>query len=112
MKIVAKLVATAAAVLAIANYGLIPGIAVSGFGTALLAALLLGALNLLVRPVLLILALPINILTLGLFTFVINAFLFWLVPFVVPGFTIAGFYEAFLGALVIVVVQWIVDKII
>ena len=85
---------------------LFPGIEVSGFGSALFAALVLGILNAFFRPILIILTLPINILTLGLFTFVINAFLLMMTSGVIGGLHVAGFGSALLGSLIISVVSW------
>lgn len=85
---------------------LFPGIEVSGFGTALFAALVLGILNAFFRPVLIVLTLPINILTLGLFTFVINAFLLLMTSGVIGGLHVAGFSYALLGSLIISLVSW------
>ena len=79
---------------------LLSAVQVTGFGTALLVALVLGLLNVLIRPVLIILTLPINILTLGLFTFVINGLLFWVVARLVDEFTVASFGWAILAAIV------------
>lgn len=84
---------------------LVPSVKVAGFWPALVAALVLALVNTLIRPVLLLLTLPINILTLGLFTLVINAVLFWAVATFVEGFAVAGFWSAFLGALVYSVVS-------
>ena len=83
----------------------VPSVTVSGFWTALIAALLLALVNTLIRPLLILLTLPLNIITLGLFTFVINALLFWFVASFVEGFAVAGFTSAFLGALVYSVVS-------
>ncbi len=80
---------------------LVPGIEVDGFGNALLAGLALGIINALLKPVLLILTLPITILTLGLFLLVINALLLRLAAAIVPGFRVAGFGAAFWGALLL-----------
>ncbi|MFA6588358.1 MAG: phage holin family protein [Patescibacteria group bacterium] len=80
---------------------IVPGISVKSFYTALIVALILGILNAIIRPILVILTLPINLLTLGLFTLIINAVLFWLVSTIVKGFTVEGFGPAFLGALVL-----------
>jgi putative membrane protein len=77
----------------IASY-LIPGVTVSTFWWALLAALVLGLVNAVIKPILILLTLPINILTLGLFTLVIDAALVLLVSFIVPGFRVAGFWPA------------------
>ncbi len=79
----------------------VPGISVASFWTALLVALALGILNAIVRPILIILTLPITLVTLGLFTFVINGVLFWLVSTVIKGFNVDGFLAAFLGAAVL-----------
>jgi len=77
------------------------GIDVTGFVPALAAAALLGILNAFVRPLLLLLTLPLNILSLGLFTFVINAFLLKIASLVIEGFTVEGFWAALLGSLFI-----------
>jgi len=78
----------------------VPGVTVKNFGTALVAALVLAFVNALIKPVLILMTLPINILTLGLFILVINALMFWLVSAVVKGFVITGFWPAFFAALV------------
>jgi putative membrane protein len=91
---------------------LIEGIEVRGFGTALFAAALLGILNAFFRPVLIILTLPINILTLGLFTFVINALLLMMASGVIGGFEVHGFWAAFFGSLVISLVSWLLSSFI
>jgi len=90
----------------------IPGIAVRNIYAALVAALVLGILNALVRPVLVLLTLPINILTLGLFTLVLNAIIFWLASTVVKGFDVQGFAPAFWGALVLWLVSWATNVLI
>lgn len=83
----------------------LPGIAVSGFFSAFFAAAVLGVLNALLRPLLLILTLPINLLSLGLFTFVINAALLMMVSGVIDGFHVGGFWSALFGSLVISIVS-------
>jgi putative membrane protein len=85
---------------------LIPNVMITIPG-ALILAIVLGALNLLLKPLLIILTLPINILTLGLFTFVINAALVMLAALVVPGFDVAGFWSALLFAVVLMIVNWV-----
>src|SRR4051812_46069539 len=85
---------------------LVPGTLVTIPG-ALVAAIVLGILNLFIKPLLLILTLPINILTLGLFTLVINAVLVLLASAVVPGFSVAGFWSALLFAIVTMLVNWV-----
>ena len=89
----------------------VPGISVKSFWTALLVALILGILNAVVRPILIILTLPITLLTLGLFTLVINGVLFWLVSTVVKGFSVDGFWAAFLGAGVLWVFSFITNAV-
>jgi len=91
---------------------LFPGIQVSGFGSALVAALILGILNAFFRPILIILTLPINVLTLGLFTFVINAFLLMMTSGVTGGLVVDGFGSALLGSLIISVVSWLLSSFI
>lgn len=103
------LVLTAAIV--IASY-LISGIEVSGFFSAFFAAAILGILNIFFRPILFILTLPINLLTFGLFTFVINALLLKMASGVISGFQVHGFWSAVFGALVISVVNWLLNSFI
>lgn len=74
---------------------------IAGIGTALVVAILWGLLSMTLKPILIILTLPVNILSLGLFTFVINAFLFWFLARIVQGFEVDGFGAAFLGALIL-----------
>jgi putative membrane protein len=90
---------------------LIPGITVSGFFSALLVALFLGIVNTLIRPFLILITLPITILTLGLFTFVINAVLVLLASRVVHGFEVKGFWTAMLFSIVLSVIQYLLNKI-
>lgn len=87
----------------------LPGVSVSGFVTALVLAVVLGAINMLVRPVLLLLTLPITIVTLGLFTLVINAGLIMLAAAVVPGFAVAGFWWALLFGIVLSIVEGVIN---
>src|SRR3989339_363125 len=112
MRLILRWLINAGALMAIAYY--LPGIAVSGFYSALIAALVLGLVNALIRPILLILTLPINILTLGLFTFVLNALMVWFVSTLVKGFTVEGFVPAFLAALFLWVVSlgtnWLMSR--
>src|SRR6266478_6912574 len=86
----------------------VPGITLRGkpLWPALLAGLVLALVNAVVRPVLLLLTLPLTVLTLGLFVFVLNAFCLWLTSVIVPGFVVHGSRAAFLGALLISVVSW------
>jgi len=105
VKIILKLFITAAALIAIANY--VPGISVSGWYPAIIAAIILAVVNVTLKPILLILTLPLTILTLGLFSFVVNAALFWFVSSFVQGFSVAGFLPALVGAFIMSVVSWL-----
>ena len=91
---------------------LLPSIQVSGFGTALVAALVLGFINTLVRPVLTILTLPITVLTLGIFYLVLNGLLFWLASALIPGFQVGGFVPAMVGAILYGVIAWALSALI
>jgi putative membrane protein len=91
---------------------LMDGLYISGFFAAFFAAAILGILNAFFRPVIILLTLPINILSLGLFTFVINAILLMMVSGVIPGFHVAGFWSALFGALLISVVSWLLTSLI
>jgi putative membrane protein len=101
----------AAAGLALAAW-LVPGITVSGPGTLLLAALLMGIVNALVRPVVIILTLPLTILTLGLFLLVVNAGMFGLVAWFLDGFAVSGFFAALFGWLIVSCVGWLASSYI
>lgn len=85
---------------------LLPGIQISGFGTALVVAIVLGIVNAILRPIIFILTLPINILTLGLFSFVIMGLMVYLVSAIVPGFTVNNFGWAILFALIVALINW------
>lgn len=104
MHVLARWVLNALMFLLVAN--LIPGIHIASFWTALIVALLWGVIGVTLKPILIILTLPVNILTLGLFTFVINGFFFLLLARVVDGFEVSGFAAAFLGALALSVLHW------
>jgi len=101
---------TAVALLAVAY--LLPGITVASFGSALIAALVLGLVNMLVKPVLVLLTLPITIVTLGLFLIVINALLFWFVGSVLKGFQVNGFWWAVGGAILYSIISGLLTKLI
>jgi len=88
------------------------GIQVKGFFTALFAAAILGILNAFFRPILIILTLPINILSLGLFTFIINAMLLKMASGVISGFEVYGFWSAVFGSLLISLVSWALSSFI
>ena len=91
---------------------LMDGIRVSGFFSAFFAAAILGILNAFFRPILLVLTLPINILSLGLFTFVLNAVLLMMVSGVIPGFDVYGFWSGLFGSLLISLISWIITSFI
>src|ERR1700687_529508 len=97
LTLLARWILNAAALLLVAY--LYPGVQVESFFAAAMAALLLGLVNAVVRPILVILTLPVTILTLGLFIFVINALLFWFVAEIVRGFTVSGFAAALVGSI-------------
>ena len=109
--LIVKVLINAAALMFTSN--LIDGIYVDGFGSVLVAAIILGIVNAIIRPLLLILTLPLNVLTLGLLTFVINGFMLNLAAAVVGGFDVVGMWPAIVGALVLSVVStvlnWLVD---
>ncbi len=106
MAILANWLLSALAIFVIANY--LPGFKVDSFTTALVVALVLGIINAIIKPVIVILTLPINIITFGLFTFVINALLILIVARIVPGFFIASFTSALIAA----VVLWLISTTI
>ncbi len=110
IKIILKWLALTGAVL-FASY-VIPGMAVSSFGTAIIVALVLGLINISIKPVLKLLTLPINIITLGIFGLVLNVVLFWVVSLVVPGFTLSGIVPAIIGSAVVSIIMWIADIIL
>lgn len=105
LTLLARWIVNAAALLLVAY--LYPGVRVEGLLAAAIAALGLGLVNAVVRPILVILTLPVTLLTLGLFLFVINALLFWLVAEFVPGFSVAGFLAALVGSILYSVVTLI-----
>ena len=91
---------------------LMQSVSVDNIGAALVAALVLGLVNTLIRPVLVLLTLPVTLVSMGLFILVINAFLFWIVAQVVDGFHVAGFWSAFLAAILYSVISWALSTLI
>lgn len=91
---------------------LMNSVQVDSFGVALLVALVLGFVNAVVRPVLVLLTLPVTMLTLGLFIFVINGLMFWVVAQLIDGFNVAGFWSAVLGALLYSIVSWAISTLL
>jgi putative membrane protein len=110
LKLVLRYLGTVAAVLL--TVYLVPGIYDSGIVATLLAALVWSVITMVIRPVLRLLTLPITIVTFGLFSFVLNALLFWAMALVVPGFSVAGFWVALLGALVLSLLNWFIHQVI
>ena len=98
MKLIVRWLLLAAALLLVAY--LYPGVTVTSFGAAMIAAFVIGLLNTLLRPILVLLTLPVTLLTLGLFLFVINALMFWAAANVLDGFGVAGFTAALIGSLI------------
>lgn len=91
---------------------LMSSVQIKSFGTALVVALVIGLLNTFVRPVLFILTLPINLLTLGLFTFILNGFMFWIASRWVDGFHVAGFWWAVLAAIIYSIISWAISSLL
>jgi putative membrane protein len=91
---------------------LYPGVQVQDWQAAAVAALVLGLVNTLVKPILVILTLPVTILTLGLFLLVINALCFWAVANLVPGFHVTGFWAAMLGAILYSLITWALSQLL
>jgi putative membrane protein len=112
MKLIFRWFSVALGFFVAAHY--VSGIEITGFGTALFLAAAWGLLGMVVRPILVILTLPVTILTLGLFIFIINAGLFWWLGGVIQGFEVSGFGPALLGSIVLSVVSsvtnWILEK--
>jgi len=90
----------------------VPGVQLTGIVPAIVAGMLLGLVNALVRPILLLLTFPFTLLTLGLFIFIVNAVCFALTAALVPGFDLSGFFAAFFGALVVTMVSWIMNALL
>ena len=110
MRLLARVLLNGIAIIVAAYF--VPGLLVAGPGTALMAGLILGVVNGLVRPVLLVLTCPLTLVTLGLFIFVVNALCLGLTAALVPGFEIAGVWPMVFGALVVSVVSWILNGLI
>jgi putative membrane protein len=91
---------------------IMPSITVDSFVTALIVAVVLGLINTLIRPLFVLLTLPVTILTLGLFLFVINGLLFWAVGSFVPGFHVAGFWSGVFGAIIYSIISWALSALL
>ncbi|GAA0831945.1 MAG: phage holin family protein [Cupriavidus sp.] len=110
MRLLAVWIINAAALFLVGS--LISGIHLGGFGAAMIAALVLGLVNTLIRPILVILTLPVTLVTLGLFIFVINALLFLFVGNLLQGFVVNGFGAALLGSILYSVISWILSSVL
>lgn len=110
MKSISKVLISALALLLVAY--LVPSIEVQSVYVAIIAAVILGFLNLIARPILIVLTLPITIVTLGLFIFIINAAIFWFVASFVEGFVVEGFWAALLGSLLVSIISSVGNKLL
>ena len=110
MKLLLVWLINALALMAVAY--LLPGIAVASFVTALVAALILGLVNTIIRPVFILLTLPVTLITLGLFIFVINGLLFWFAGTLIDGFVVAGFWPGVFGAIGYSIVSWALSAVL
>ena len=110
MGLIIRILISAVAVL-VASY-FVPGVAVAGFGSAIIVAIVLGLLNAFVKPILTILTIPITIVTLGLFLIVLNVLMVYLADYLVGGFSVSGFLAAFLFSVVVSIVGWLIDTIV
>lgn len=110
MKLILKWLLSAAALLAVAY--LYSGVVVTSFTGALIAAAVLGALNMVVRPILVLLTLPVTLVTLGLFLFVVNALMFWAAASLVSGLSVTGFGAALIGSLIYSVLQLAIEFVL
>ncbi len=110
MKLIVRWLLLAAALLLVAH--LYSGVHVTSFGAAMIAALVLGLLNTLLRPVLVLLTLPVTVITLGLFLFVINALMFWAAANLLDGFNVAGFSAALIGSLIYSLCGMAIDVVV
>ena len=110
MRLILLWVLNAVALLAVAY--LLPSIQIASFGSAMIAAVLLGLVNAVVRPVLILLTLPATLLTLGLFLFVINGLMFWLAGSMIEGFAVESFWSAFFGSLLYSLISWALSSLL
>ena len=110
MKIILKLAANVIALYLVAY--LVPGVKFDSFSTLLIASLVIGLINTFIKPLVKLLTLPINMMTLGLFTLVINIALLLLAALIVPGFELGGFFSAIVASLLLTLVSWVLNKFI
>lgn len=110
VKTITKILLVAAGLLLVAE--LVPGVTVDGIYPAIIAAIILGIFNVLVKPVLVVITLPVTVVTLGLFLLVINAGLFWFAASFLEGFAVSGFFSALVGSLIITMISSIGNRYI
>ncbi len=110
MKMILKLFVNALALIGTA--WIVPGISIDSIWTAIIAAIVLAIINIIIRPIMLFITIPINILTLGLFTFVINALMLWLASLLVSGFAVSGFVSAILGAVILAIISTLLHTLL
>lgn len=110
MKLIIKWLLSAAALLLVAY--LYSGVQIHSFGSAMIAALVIGLLNTIIRPILVILTLPVTIITVGLFLLVVNGLMFWMASGILGGFHVTGFWAAMLGALIYSVLGLLIDRLV
>jgi putative membrane protein len=109
MHLLLRLLVNAVAFYLIAMY--LPGFHVASFTSALIAALIFGVVNAIVRPLLLLITLPLTVLTLGIFVLVVNALMFWLTAWIAPGVRVDGFGPAFIGAIIMMIVSFLTSQL-
>lgn len=110
MQLLIRLIVNAIAFYLIALY--VPGFHISGFTAAIIAAIIFGLVNAIIRPIVLLLSLPATILTLGLFIFIVNALLFWLTVWITPGFKVDGFVPALIGSIIMTIVSVLTNHLL
>lgn len=110
MHLILRLIINAAALFVVAYF--VPGVHVSGIWGAFIAAIILGIANAIIKPILIVLSLPLEILTLGLFTFVINAVLFWVVGHIGIGLVVDGWQAALFGSIILWLVSWALSALL
>lgn len=110
MSIILKLLINTIAVSIVAQS--IPGIHLADFSTAFIVAFVFGLINIIIKPIISFIALPVTLITFGLFSLVINAFLFWFASQLVNGFTVEGFIPAFVGSIIVSLIVWIGESLL
>jgi|AntRauTorckE6833_2_1112554.scaffolds.fasta_scaffold00096_4 putative membrane protein len=106
----AKLIITMAA-LFITSY-ILTGMSIQGLFSGFVAALILGIANVIIKPIFIVLTLPLTLITMGLFLFIVNGLMLWLAAAIVPGFFIAGFWTAFFGSIILSIVTWFLNSVL